>query len=136
LDGADDYYLVKGYQSDLRDTLNDISQAWESRDVEKFMDRVSQDDNVAVYIKDEYAYSLSWQDYHDMTRDAMKSIKTRSFDIYSTKQRDNGDVVAYAKHVYTDREGKEKSVYVSYTLHKSNGEWFITEAGASSDRYN
>jgi hypothetical protein len=130
-----DYYLWDSSQRSLSDALRDIRRAWERNDIDLLMDHVRRGSRIAVYIRDEYAYSVDSQDYYDMTRDAMSVIRTRSFELDRIRRRDNAEVVAYGRHSYSDQEDSSKTVYVSYTLERRGSEWYITEVGSSSSRW-
>ncbi len=131
---ADTYYLADSH-SRVENALRNIQRAWEDRDVDAFFRGVAPNAQIGVFIKNEYVYSVDRSDYYDMTRDAMDTIKTRSFDFYLARQRGNDTVWAYARHTYLDRDGNLETVYVSYTLQRISGSWYIIETGCSPERY-
>lgn len=140
----DDYYLRDGSNYQLSSALQGIRRAWERNDVDLLMQYVGRNSQVDIYLKDEYAYSVNKQDYYDMTRDAMSSVKTASFSFYRVRQRNSRESVAYGKHVYYDdfdssddfyyyykQPNHKITVYVSYTLERNGNDWYITEVGCS-----
>jgi hypothetical protein len=131
----DDYYLCRFDQRSLTDALQDITRAWETGKTSRLMDHVRHDSRIAVDIGGDYAYSLDWQDYRDMTADAMSAIETKSFDVYRVHQYDSGEAVAYCKHVYYNEHGDSNTVYLSYTFEHIGSRWYITEIGISPDRW-
>ena len=158
------YYLETPYFREhcqyhsLSETLRDIERAWERRDPDLLMKHVRPFSTIDVFLDDEYSYSVDWQDYRDMTLDAMKNIRTTSFNFYRLRERSNSDVVAYGKHTYRDEYdprpaslmrtsyyltnastyhagGIEKTVYVTYTIERRGTDWYIKEVGCSPHRY-
>lgn len=163
-DGDSLYYLEAPYFREhrhyrsLSETLRDIERAWERKDPDLLMKYVRPFSTIDVFLDDEYSYSIDWQDYRDMTLDAMKNIHTTSFRFYRLRERSNSDVVAYGKHTYRDEYypraaslmrtsyyltnastyhagGIEKTVYVTYTLERRGTEWYIKEVGCSPYMY-
>lgn len=138
-----DYYYLSAYQHrSLAYALRDVERAWETGDVRDLMQYVKRNSKIDVFIDDDYTYTVDWQDYYDMTADAMKAIRTHSFKFYNVRQRNDRKVVAYGKHVYRDddfrldrdrysRDEIESTVYVSYTFERSGDNWYITEVGSS-----
>lgn len=136
------YYLARPGTSypGLSNALKDIRQAWEDNDVSLLSAHMEPDSNIAVFLSGEYSYSLNSKDYYDMTMDAMTSLSTASFEFYRIQRRDDDEVVAYGRHTYFDdfdnagnysSTDLRKTVYVSYTLRRYDGDWYITEVGSS-----
>ncbi len=144
----DDYYLSSyGYRG-VGTALRDIERAWERNDPNLLFDHVDRGEKIDVFLHGDYAYTLDSQDYRDMTVDAMAHIRTTSFEFYKVRQRRTGEVVAYGKHTYYDYDAygatedffshshyDTKTTYISYTLERYDGEWYITEVGSSPDRF-
>lgn len=134
------YYLMERDYSSVSEPLRDIRRAWELGDIDLLMDHVRRGSTIEVYLQGEYAYSLDRQDYYEMTSDAMSAIRTATFKFYRVRQRDDHSAVAYGKHVYYDDErgysgsGRQKTVYVSYTLKRYGDDWYITEVGSSPNQ--
>ncbi|MBP6964827.1 MAG: hypothetical protein KBC96_10505 [Armatimonadetes bacterium] len=128
---SSDYYLSDSIQKGLWAALRDIQRAWERSEPELIMRHVKSYLAVDVYLRDEYSYSLDTTDYYDMTRDAMSVIKTYSFDFDKVNRAGLDRHIAKGKHVYTDRYGALKTVFVSYTLERFGSDWYITAVGSS-----
>lgn len=114
--------------------LRDIARAWESGDADIIQRYVRRNSRIAIFLKGEYAYSVDRDDYYEMTLDAMKAIKTSSFEFYRLRQRGPLEVVAYGKHVYYDDwyyYCPRKTIYVRYTFERQGDDWYITEVGTS-----
>lgn len=128
---SNDYYLSDPVQKSLWAALRDIQWAWERSEPEFIMRHVKSYLAVEVYLRDEYSYSLDTSDYYDMTRDAMSVIKTYSFDFDKVNRVGFDRHIAKGKHVYIDRYGALKTVFVSYTLERFGSDWYITAIGSS-----
>lgn len=113
------YYLYNRPHSSLSSALRDVCRAWERGDIDLMMRHVNSDSAIDVYLKGDYAYSLSARDYREMTSDAMRAIDTISFDFYRVRKRccqkdtiyfggyqvdipNETVAVAYGTHVYYD----------------------------------
>ncbi|MDO8586436.1 MAG: nuclear transport factor 2 family protein [Armatimonadota bacterium] len=125
------YYLSTSNRREMRNTLDDIQEAWERADYDLIMRHVRYSERVHVYFKDQYEYSVDFDDYRDMTRDAMETIDTIGFEFYKVSMRYRDEVVAYGRHKYYDDDDKYSVVNVTYTLERRGGEWYITEVGSS-----
>lgn len=136
----------------LSESLNDIKRGWERGDPDLLMEHVRRGDKIDIFLKDDYAYTLDWQDFSEMTDDAMSHIQTESFDFYKVRQRSSDVAVAYGAHTYYDydsydsnrgeflKDNKSSSrgrntVYVRYTLERHGDTWYITEAGSSPNKF-
>lgn len=135
LNYPDDYYISDPSRRALNVALSDIEQAWEQKDIDRFMMYVRPKSTVAIFMKGDYSYSLDWLDYSDMTRDAMNSIDTKSFEFEKlTKRQRTGEITAYGRHRFYDWDGSLDTVYIRYTFERVSGEWYITEAETSSHK--
>ncbi|MHB1459136.1 MAG: hypothetical protein ACYC0V_19690 [Armatimonadota bacterium] len=135
LDYSDSFYVSDPSRRALNNALRDISQAWEQKDIDRFMMYVRPRSSIAIFNKGDYAYSLDWLDYSDMTRDAMNNIDTKSFEFERlTKRQRTGEITAYGRHKFYDWDGSLDTVYVRYTFEKVSGEWYITEAETSDHK--
>ncbi|MEP6755986.1 MAG: nuclear transport factor 2 family protein [Chthonomonadales bacterium] len=89
---------------------------------------------ISIFRKGKYEYSLNSNDYLDMTRDMLKSTETITIDLYRFHKRANGVMVISGKHVYLDRDNRERTVYVSFVMERIGGRWTLTQAGTAPDR--
>ncbi len=126
----DDYYLYDRYGCRLREALTRIERAWERNDEYLIRSHLRFGSRIAIYLRGTYAYSISADDFFDMTRDAMRNIRTRSFEFDRIDRRSHDRVVACGTHLYVDKDnGLVKSVYVCYTFERYGSDWYITEVG-------
>lgn len=135
LNNPDNYYASDPSRRALDIALGDIEQSWEQKDIDRFMMYVRPKSSIAIFMKGDYGYSLDWLDYSDMTRDAMKSIDTKSFQFEKlTRRQRTGEITAYGRHKFYDWDGSLDTVYVRYTFERVSGEWYITEAETSDHK--
>jgi len=114
---------------------------------------------VDVSLDGKYAYTLSSDDFAQITHDAFANINTVSFKFSRLRKASNGDVTAYGKHVYvpdavgsedsnsstvpfdqpdnspsaqTGEASDQKTVYVSFTLHNQDDQWYIIAVDSST----
>jgi len=129
----DDYYLSTSSR-ELQYAIEDIRRAWLDKDIDALMRHVRTRDHIRVYFKGEYSYSIGPEDYYDMTLDAVDHIYTRRFEVDRVVKKGNRRAYVYAIHEYEDPDGDRHTIYVSYTLERYQGEWWITETGSSPGR--
>jgi hypothetical protein len=133
-DDSDSYYLNRGVNQGIQSTLDDIRKAWTLGDVDLLLRHVRSDEDVPVYLKGKYLYSLPAADYRDLTADAMKNTTTQSFKWTGMDQISDDEVKSEAEHVFTDNDGKERKVYATFTLVRIHGAWWIGDVGSSPSK--
>jgi hypothetical protein len=132
-DGTDDYYLNRSLGQSVDDTLSDIKHAWVDEDIDLVLRHLRSDQDVSVYLKGKYQYSLPSEDYRDLTQDAMTNTTTDSFKWVKVDRQSDDEVQAVAEHQFTDQDGESHKVYASFTLTKIHGAWWIAEVGSSDN---
>lgn len=134
--------------------FGDIERAWLDGNLALLRKHLRGDDvKLSVFFKSKYSYSIASSDFLQITRDAFDRLSTVSFKFDRLRKAKNGDVTAYGTHVYrsasgtsdTDSEttpfstdgsaptsdyrvdapGTEKTITVSYTLHRQGDQWNI-----------
>lgn len=118
----------------LDNSLRDIRRAWLDGDIQLLSRHVRRDTRVSVYLRGKYQYSLDAGDYLDMSRDALQTTKTVKFELDDIRRKDHGIFVVTGSHVYRDKEGAERTVYVSYVVERADDEYYITQVGTAPDR--
>lgn len=118
----------------LDQALADIRSAWMSGRLDLLDRHVSDSRDIAILLDGRYDYSVSPDDYVEMTEDALGEMDTVSFVWDKVRTRGDGDVTAFATHTYRTR-GSTHRVHVSYTLDRAGSYYFITEVGSSQDRW-
>lgn len=128
------YYLERPQREpDTREILlGDLRRAWVYRDstlIEKYL---RSSGYIAVYLDGQYAYSIPVQDYRDLTRDAVKSIKTERITFDKMFKRGDSQWVVYGIQDYVDElTGAERRVYLMYVFEREYDRWYLVEAGSS-----
>ena len=148
-DDVDDYYLNQREREDrdfdrilrnnraLNAAVNDITDAWKSRDIQLLARHTRPDSSIAVYLRGKYQYSLPGVDYLDMTRDAYRVSQTVRFRLDRIERKDGGVYLVSGRHSYRDKDDEERTVYVNYVLERGNDdEFYITQVGSSPDKLN
>jgi hypothetical protein len=152
-DDVDDYYLNrdqarqraednKGYRigedgkanTPIDNAVSDLQKAWQNGDADLLAKHVPNDAQIAVYLRGKYQYSLDAGDYLDMTRDAFRDMTTVRFDLDQVHLKQNGIYTVTGRHIYRNKNGDERTVYVSFVLEKKGDQFVITQVGTSPDR--
>jgi len=128
---GNDYYMSQGSYSGLDAALDDIKNAWINAQPDLLLQHIDTSTQIAIYLDNNYAYSLSGSDYRDMVRDAVGHIQTISFNFNNVEMRSDGAYTATGTHEYYDADNNRKVVSVSFTLSQTGGKWVIVSAGSS-----
>jgi hypothetical protein len=125
------YYMTPGQYTGLDPAINDLKVAWINGNPEMLARHIDPNTQVAVYMNDNYLYSLSGTDYSNMTRDAMKNIRTVSYTLDNVQQRSDGAYTLSGTHEFYDVNNTLKTVPVSVTLSQVGGRWVVVAVGSS-----
>lgn len=135
---SDDDYRIGEEQSKREKTVEaaaeDIRKAWQNGDIELLARHIRRDSRIAVTLRGKYQYSLDASDYLDMTRDAFDTTKTIRVELGSVKKKENGVYTLTGRHVYRNKDGQQRSVYISFVLEKMDDNYIITQVGTAPDR--
>jgi hypothetical protein len=140
--GDGDYYLDRGYwwrddrsgDPGLRGAIEDLEDAFRYNDIGPLTRLTDPGTEIAVFAKGRYEYSLSANDYLDMTRDFMVGADTVRFDVFRVRRRSAGVCSLSAKHVYRARDGQSRTVYLSFVLERLGRDWTLTQVDTAPDR--
>ncbi len=146
-DDTDSYYLNQNkdengnrisspdpINSELESAMSDIRQAWENKNISLLEKHVKKADKIAVTLRGKYQYSLDSGDYLDMTKDAFRTTKTVNFALENPVRKENGIYVVTGRHVYIDKNGSQRAVFLSYLFEKTDNVYYITQVGTAPDR--
>lgn len=131
---ANPYYLYGGSSVDsvgAQAAIEDIRQAWITGDAQLIAQYLTDQQEVAVYFSGDYTYSTSSQDYYGMTVDAISTTQTVALDFDDPVWVSQNEVFYTGRHTFTDPDGSQRTVYVSYLLKKIGGAWYIESVGSS-----
>jgi len=125
------YYLSQGAYSGLDAALDDIKNAWINKRPDLMLGHIDTGAQIAVYLDNNYAYSLPGSDYTDMVRDAIGHIQTIGFNFTNVERRSDGAYAATGTHEFLDANNNRKAASISFTLAQTGGKWVIVSAGSS-----
>jgi hypothetical protein len=125
------YYMSPGSYNGLDAALSDIRNAWVNGRADLMLQHVDAKTQVAIYLDNDYSYSLPGSDYTSMVRDAIGHIRTVNLTFDTVEQRSDGAYTATGTHDFYDVSNNHKVVKVSFTLAQQNGKWVIVAAGSS-----
>lgn len=129
------YYLERRPRDNQQQLLSDLRAAWMLRDPSYLTRYIRPDSYIAIYLDGQYAYSLPAQDYIDMTRDAIRAVRTEQIRFYRTMRRGETQLVVRGEHQYIDdATGVRRLVYIQYTFEQVDGRWYLIEVGSSANR--
>lgn len=131
-DDVDYYYLSPGLRTSLKETLEDIRDAWVHGEFDLLLRHVRSEGKIHVNLRGKYVYSLTPEDYRDMTKDAVENTDTKSFEWVRTEKVSDDEVIAKARHEFADKDGERRTVYASYRLKEDHGVWWIVGVGSSN----
>ncbi|MGQ9525448.1 MAG: hypothetical protein ACUVTZ_11505 [Armatimonadota bacterium] len=131
-DDVDYYYLSPGLRTSLKETLDDIRDAWVHGEFDLLLRHLHSEGKIHVSIRGKYAYSLTPEDYRDMTKDAVENTDTKSFEWVRTEKLSDDEVIAKARHEFLDKDGERRTVYATYRLKQDHGVWWIVGVGTSN----
>ena len=125
------YYLSPGSYNGLDAALSDIRNAWVNGRADLMLKYINANTQIAIYLDNDYSYSLPGSDYSSMVRDAIGHIRTVNLTFDKVEQRSDGAYTASGTHEFYDANNNHKVVNVSFTLAQSNGAWVLVAAGSS-----
>jgi hypothetical protein len=129
------YYLERRPPDSQQQLLSDLRAAWMLRDPSYLTRYIRPESYIAIYLDGQYAYSLPAQDYIDMTRDAIRAVRTEQIRFYRVAKRGDTQLVVRGEHQYIDdATGVRRLVYIQYTFEQVDGRWYLIEAGSSANR--
>ncbi len=113
-------------------TLSDIVDAFKYTDPTRLSKYLPRGENVNIYLEGTYAYSMSTDDYYDITADLIYSVYTTDFRIVSVRRAEGNYYRVVAQHDFIDPSNRRQTVWMTFTLQEQRGNMVIVEAGTSS----
>lgn len=133
-DNAFDEATLNAMEPGLLNATDEISEAILNGNVDALVSLVDPNMSIAIYTQGKYQYSMKANDYLDLTRDAITSVKTVSLEL-NYLHRDSQTVYTVSgKQEYQGKNGEDRAVYLSFVLQDIGGVWTLTQAGTSPDR--
>ena len=116
----------------LRGALADLTRFWTAEDVRALRRRISPDLSVAIFQDERYTYSLRRREFLALSTDALDRVGTVSFRFNQVRDRNDGLVNAYARHVFRVRgEAGTRAATARYTLVYVDGDWYVSAVSLS-----
>ena len=118
----------------LNNAIDELREAFGRGNIDSLATLVDPQTEIAIFERGAYSYSMDANDYLDVARDAIASTRTIRFDLTMLHRRANGVYAVSGRHDYRDRNGRSRTVYVSYVLESIDDRWTLTQVGAAPDR--
>ena len=112
----------------------DIAKAWQTGSMDALAPYIDAKAQIAIYLRGKYQYSLDARDYLDLTRDAFAATKTVKFELDAPVRKERGVYLLTGRHVYQNKDGAERTVYVNYALELKEDKYQITQVGSAPDK--
>ncbi|HWP30599.1 MAG TPA: hypothetical protein VNK96_02595 [Fimbriimonadales bacterium] len=119
-----------GYSA-LDRALSDLVDAFKYSDVRALERLAPPGGRVDIFMEGKYAYTVSTDDYFDMTADLIQSVYTENFQIVRVRKARSGEYRVIARHDYLDPWNERQTTWLNFTLDFQNGRYVIVEAGSS-----
>lgn len=130
------YYNVQRNTSrneELDLAMEDLVYAFERYNIRAIDRLIDRNQNVNIFIDDQYAYTLYSDDFRDLMVDNIQATETRNYTIEQI--RVNGNVArVIARHDFIDPWGRYDSTYHFYQMRRDRYGYTITDFGTSRFR--
>lgn len=113
--------------------INDIRRAWLDDDLSLLSAHLTDRIDIRVYFNGQYSYTTATEDYYGMTSDTISTIHTQSLDFGNPVWISSQEVFYAGSHVFSDPDGTQHTVYVSYRLRHLGSDWHIVAIGTSTN---
>jgi len=136
------YYDYYGYTysrhydgySALDRALSDLVDAFKYSDVRALERLAPPGGRVDIFMEGKYAYTVSTDDYFDMTADLIQSVYTENFQIVRVRKARSGEYRVIARHDYLDPWNERQTTWLNFTLDFQSGRYVIVEAGSNREQ--
>ena len=119
----------------LQTALQELAEAFQGGNIDSLVPLVDKNTPIAVYERGTYKYTMSSDDYLDLTRDALENIQSVSFQIDSLHEVSTDTFSASGVQQYKDKNGKVQSMYLSFVLKDIDGRWTLIQVGTAPGEY-
>jgi hypothetical protein len=118
----------------LDETVSRLVDAFRYSDVTSLDALVPRNSTVDIYVDGDYAYSLSSDDYYDITADMIQSVYTRNFVVERVQRTRDGGLWVVARHEFLDAWNAQQRTWLTFYLERRGDRYVITQAGTYSYR--
>ena len=119
----------------LASAYSDIQRGWIRGDVSLIKKHVDMTGSISILSQAKYQYSVPSDKFITSTDNMFDQIVTKSFTVTALQKQTNGDITAFATHVYSlrsaDDSDPKKTIYVSYVMSKKALGWVIVAVDSS-----
>jgi hypothetical protein len=133
-DNAFDQQDLNAVEPGLLNATDEISETYHNGNIDALVSLIDPNMTISIYTQGKYRYSMKANDYLDLTRDTIKSVKTVSLSLDYLHQDSPTVYTLSGKQVYIGKNGQDRAVYLSFVLQDVGGHWTLTQAGTSPDR--
>ena len=114
----------------LSQAVANIERAFRTGDTRSLEPHVVRNENLTLASKGQTRKPLSGETYLELTRDALKNMKTLRFELPNAEPASNGAVLVFGTHVLQAEDGKGLTFSVGFVLKKRGDQWVISEVSA------
>lgn len=117
----------------LNNALDDLFETFQGGNIDGIVSVINPNMRIAIFERGQYQYSLSADDFTDMTRDAIQNTQNVEYSLDYLHQRSPTVFVVSGHQVYVDRNNNQRTVYLSYVLQDIGGLWTLSQVNTSPD---
>jgi hypothetical protein len=132
-DRGDDDSLWKDDRS-LSNAVYDLEDTFRNEDIALLAPLTDPRTDVAIFTRGRYQYSINANDYLDMTRDFLRSVRTNDFVTSRVRRRADGVYQVFTRHTYQDQDGRSRAVDLCFVLERRRGQWTVTQVDSYPGR--
>jgi len=133
-DNAFDQADLNSTEPGLLNATDEISETILNQNIDAMVALIEPNVSIAIYTMGSYKYSMKANDFLDLTRDSIKSVKTVSLALDYLHEDSPTVYTLSGKQVYVGKDGTDREVYLSFVLQDMGGQWTLTQEGTSPDR--
>jgi hypothetical protein len=110
--------------------VGNLERVFRTGDIRPLESHVNVKESLMLAAKGQSRKALPAETYLDLTRDALKNLKTLKFELPNAEPASNGAILVHGTHVIQAQDGKPQTFNVGFVLVKRGENWFITEVSA------
>ncbi len=115
----------------LNRALDDLHNAWLNGNPDPLRAHLSDQLDVQILFNGTYSYTTKARDYAQMTLDNFSNVKTVSLDFGTPCWISAAQVFVTGRQVFTDPDGVQNTMYLSFMLQQYGTDWYVTAFGSS-----
>ncbi|MBM3460080.1 MAG: hypothetical protein FJX77_16290, partial [Armatimonadetes bacterium] len=112
--------------------LEEIRRSWLNGDFTKMSARFRLEGKVRVFPRGQFKYAVDTKEFTTMLKEAMARIDTLAFAFHAPRALRPDRVFVTGRHLFLDADKIRQETNISYVLERTDGRWFIVEAGSSN----